>query len=94
MHTITQDQAQQGVQHYLHEAPAVMPPEARSELFVSDVGECLDPSDNGPPGRVEPSTTLQLRGLQPADYGELYLTSTSPCVWPNGTPPPPSVEGG
>jgi hypothetical protein len=140
MHTITQEQAEQRVQQYFHAAFAVLPPKATAENFDTAAGQCQDPTDNGPPGRVEPTTDYQIHGLAPTRYGayfdqlkrwatgrgfdvltdkrqpymflevenpaygfsvtmqsndggELYLGATSPCVWPDGTPPP-SVTGG
>jgi hypothetical protein len=139
MHTITQEQAEQRVQEYFHAALAVLPQMATAENFGTATGECLDPTDNGPPGRVEPSTDYQIHGLDTAHYsayfdrlerwatghgfhvvtdkrqpymllevenpadgfsvtmqsndlGELYLGATSPCVWPDGTPPPSATN--
>lgn len=139
MNTMTQQQATHRVESYVRNAVAALPEHVQLHAFAKDSGSCDDPSDNGPKGRVEPSVTYKVTGLdaskynmyfddlrswwthhqfqvlkddrpqdlylwvenkndafrmaaQANDLGELYLTATSTCVWPNGTPPA-SVTG-
>lgn len=132
--TITEQQARDRVEKYIDDTLAVFPASTTKKLDRANRSECTDPTDNGPGGRFEISSTYQLVGLDPASYpnlfdtivqwwkthgftvlhdsrptdqyvfarndtdafdmslqandlGKIYLGATSPCVWPNGTPP-------
>lgn len=135
--TTTEQQAAQRVQDNVHTAAAQLPQTAHLEQQLTHSVPCDDPTDNGPKGRVDASTTYQIHGLpleqyphlfdllrdwwQRHDYrvlddsrrsptemylwvennhdgfrmafnsndsGGLFITASSPCVWPNGSPPP------
>ena len=133
--TITVDQAEERVEHYIRQAVDVLPAQARPEPGLIHTTDCDDPTDNGPQGRKVASADYQIFDLSPAEYpkyvadlerwwrdngfrildderptyqsisvennedgfrirvqdndqGELYITASSPCVWPHGTPEP------
>jgi hypothetical protein len=72
MKTMTQQQASHRVDAYIQRTMTALPPGAELNLFVKDAGSCLDPSDNGPAGRVEPSASYKVTGLDPARYSHYF----------------------
>jgi len=75
MTTMTKQVALQRVEDYVHQAVAVLPPEARLEaLSPAAAHDCDDPTDHGPKGRVFASNLYWIRGL-PKEQNEAYLAA-------------------
>jgi hypothetical protein len=71
--TITQQQAIERVDQYIHDAVAALEPPVRLEVqYGSDDSACDDPTDNGPKGRITVSRVYWLNDL-PAEKHSAYI---------------------
>jgi hypothetical protein len=71
--TITQRQAIERVDQYIHDAVAAITPPVRLEVLSgSDDSACDDPTDNGPKGRISASRDYWLHDL-PAEKHNDYI---------------------
>lgn len=61
--TITQAEAQQQAEGYVHDAVNALSQNLHLETILSETAPCSDPSDNGPRGRVFASNRYWIRGL-------------------------------
>jgi hypothetical protein len=76
--TITIDEANVRVEDYISRALKVLPAEVKPELsFEERSGECSDPTDNGPQGRVVAGRSYKLLGLQTAAIPSYFDTLRS-----------------
>ncbi|GAB3883022.1 hypothetical protein ACFQ1S_09950 [Kibdelosporangium lantanae] len=75
MNTMTQQDAMNRVEDYVHRAVGVLPKEARLEAVSPLAADpCDDPTDNGPKGRVFATNNYWVRGLA-KDKSREYLDS-------------------
>jgi hypothetical protein len=73
MRTLTEQQALERIEDYVHRAVAVLPTGARLEALSSPESHaCDDPTDNGPKGRVFASNLYWVRGIEQQDTAK-YL---------------------
>jgi hypothetical protein len=72
MNTMTQPQAEKRVEVYARNAAGSLPESSRLEVSDVGSGNCDDPTDNGPKGRVEPYVEYQVIGLDPNRYNEYF----------------------
>jgi hypothetical protein len=101
LHTMTEQQATQKAEEYAHGAMATLPPEARVKPMYSPQSPCDDPTDNGPKGRIEVGRDYSVENdndgfrmsIEGGRTGAVSIGASSPCVWPNGTPPPSVISG-
>jgi hypothetical protein len=70
--TITEQQARDKVAQYIDGAFAALPKGAGRTLFAENRSECTDPTDNGPRGRYEISSTYEVTGLDAAQHPEHF----------------------
>ncbi|WP_039796126.1 hypothetical protein [Amycolatopsis alba] len=70
--TITEQQATERVEGYLKAVLAALPGTAELKPFTRNRSECTDPTDDGPHGRFEISSTYEVAGLEPARFAEYF----------------------
>ncbi len=70
--TITEHQAQEKVEAYLQGALGALPGSARLKPFTRNRSECTDPTDGGPQGRFEISSTYEVTGLDTTKFADYF----------------------
>ncbi|MFD9962218.1 hypothetical protein [Amycolatopsis sp. NPDC058986] len=70
--TMTEQQAQERVEQYINATSSALPAAAQRKLNWQNRSECADPSDKGPRGRFEISTTYEILGIDHARFPEVF----------------------